>query len=63
MTDPVPNGDDWGRAKLMAEGMAQGGMALAPDAVKLLARGIAVARTGGDVRAFLQREAVWLMQS
>ena len=30
---------------------------LSPDAVEMLAEGIAVARTGGDVRAFLRSQA------
>jgi hypothetical protein len=48
---PEPTDKDRRRAALLAEG---GGFA--PDAEDLFARGIAVARKGGDVRAFLRDE-------
>jgi hypothetical protein len=55
--DPIPTVDDWRRAKLLAEGMRSAGTAVSDESVALLARGIAVARTGGNVEAFLRRQA------
>lgn len=55
--DPEPTENDRRRAGLLAQGMAETLGPLSPDAVEWLARGIAVARTGGDVREFLHRQA------
>ena len=49
--DPTPTPEDRRRATILARGVSTD-----PEVVDLFARGIAVARTGGDVRAFLQRE-------
>lgn len=47
----VPSDEDRRKAKILAN---SGGFA--PDAEELFARGIAVARNGGDVRAFLREQ-------
>lgn len=54
--DPTPNDEDRRKAELLAEGMAETLGPLSPGAVEMLAEGIAVARTGGDVRDFLRRQ-------
>lgn len=53
MTPPIPppTPDDYRRADLLVEGGN-----FAPELRELFARGIAVARTGGDVKAFLRAE-------
>jgi hypothetical protein len=56
VSDPTPNEEDRRKAAILADGMAESMGRLSPDAVEMLAQGIAVARTGGDVRAFLRRQ-------
>lgn len=51
---PESSDEDRRRAGLLAEGMSSQLGPLAPDAVDWLAQGIAVARSGGDVEAFLR---------
>ena len=48
---PVPDAEDRRRAKLLADGGHFG-----PNTEDLFARGIAVARSGGDVREFLRAQ-------
>jgi len=50
--EPEPNEDDRRRARLLAEGGN-----FDPDVEDLFAQGIAIARSGGDVRAFLHERA------
>lgn len=51
---PEPNDDDRRRARLLVEGA---GGVFAPDVAEFFAQGIAIARTGGDVRAWLREQA------
>lgn len=52
MSDPAPTADDYRRADLLMEGAGS----VDPALRELFAVGIAVARTGGDVKAFLRRQ-------
>lgn len=51
---PEPNEEDRAKARLIVEG-SEG--VFAPETVDFWAQGIAIARTGGDVRAWLHEQA------
>lgn len=58
MSDPVPSVEDWAKAKELLRGFRRElpGNSLDDDAIRrFFARGIAIARTGGDVEAFVRR--------